>query len=87
MRAAIVAAHSISCTPNGTEDAPVLLKWVLTTIIALLCISGFAALLRRVGLGRLPGDFEIRMGGRKVYLPVTTTLLLSGAMTLIARLF
>ncbi len=62
-----------------------MLKWILTTIIALVCISGFAGLLQRIGLGRLPGDFEIRIGTRKVYLPLTTTLLLSGTMTLIAR--
>jgi hypothetical protein len=42
--------------------------------------------LRKYGLGRLPGDITLRRGGRNYYLPFTTTILLSLALTLLARL-
>ena len=38
------------------------------------------------GLGRLPGDITVRWRGRPVYLPITTTILLSLALTLLGRL-
>jgi hypothetical protein len=34
---------------------------------------------------RLPGDITVRWRGRPVYLPITTTLLLSALLTLVAR--
>lgn len=42
--------------------------------------------LARHGLGRLPGDITFRWKGRLVYLPITTTILLSLALTLLGRL-
>ena len=42
--------------------------------------------LARLGLGRLPGDVKVRVKGRDYFLPFTTTLLLSLALTAIARL-
>ena len=41
--------------------------------------------LSRYGLGRLPGDLVVKFRGRLVYIPITTTLLLSLLLTLIAR--
>jgi len=42
--------------------------------------------LARRGLGRLPGDVTVNWRGRRVYLPITTTILLSLLLTLIGRL-
>jgi Protein of unknown function (DUF2905) len=42
--------------------------------------------LSRRGLGRLPGDITVRWRGRLVYLPITTTILLSLLLTLLTRL-
>lgn len=42
--------------------------------------------LARHGLGRLPGDLTFRWRGRRVYLPITTTVLLSLLLTLVGRL-
>jgi hypothetical protein len=43
-------------------------------------------LARRFGLGRLPGDLVVRVRGREVYVPFTTTILLSLALTALSRL-
>jgi hypothetical protein len=63
-----------------------LLKWLLVLVVGVVVISAAAPWLARRGLGRLPGDITIRWRGRVVYLPITTTLLLSLALTLLGRL-
>jgi uncharacterized protein HemY len=37
----------------------------------------------RLGLGRLPGDFLIERGNTKIYIPVTTSVILSILLSLI----
>jgi hypothetical protein len=64
-----------------------MLKWVLVLVIALIILSAIAPFLSRYGLGRLPGDVTVRYKGRLYYLPFTSTVLLSLALTLITRLF
>lgn len=63
-----------------------MLKWLLVLIVGVAVISAATPWLSRYGLGRLPGDITIRWRGRAVYLPITTTILLSLALTLFARL-
>ena len=63
-----------------------MLKWLLTLAIALLVLTAASPWLARYGLGRLPGDVTVRWRGRDWYLPFTTTLLCSLALTLISRL-
>ena len=63
-----------------------MLKWLLTLIVALAVLTLCAPWLRRFGLGRLPGDVTLRRNGRDYYLPFTSTILLSLALTLLARL-
>lgn len=61
------------------------LKWMLVIAVGVVVISLLAPRLQRYGLGRLPGDITVRWRGRLVYLPITTTLLLSALLTLVAR--
>lgn len=63
-----------------------MLKWLLTLAIALAVLTVVSPWLARYGLGRLPGDISVRIRGRDYYFPFTTTILLSLALTLIARL-
>ena len=63
-----------------------MLKWLLTLIVALCVLSFFTPWLRNHGLGRLPGDITLRYKGRVYYLPITSTVLLSLALTLLTRL-
>ena len=62
-----------------------MLKWILTLMVALVVLTAFAPALGKYGLGRLPGDITLRLRGRDYYLPFTTTILLSLALTLLAR--
>jgi DUF2905 family protein len=63
-----------------------MLKWLLTLAIALLVLTALSPWLSKHGLGRLPGDVVVRYRGRRYYLPFTTTLVLSLALTLLTRL-
>ncbi|MCE9522028.1 MAG: DUF2905 domain-containing protein [Alphaproteobacteria bacterium] len=48
-----------------------------------LAIIGFAwPFLERIGLGRLPGDIVLGREGFRLYIPVTTCLLVSAVLTL-----
>jgi hypothetical protein len=61
-------------------------KWFIATVIALFLFSGAMPWLRRLGIGRLPGDFNFRLFGRDWSIPLTSTILLSLAAALIARM-
>jgi hypothetical protein len=62
------------------------LKWLVTLAVALVVLTALSPWLARLGLGRLPGDVRVRMKGRDYFLPFTTTILLSLALTAIAQL-
>ncbi len=48
-----------------------------------LVVVGFAwPYLGRLGLGRLPGDIVIEREGFRLYVPITTSLLISAVVTL-----
>ena len=64
-----------------------MLKWLLALVVALAVLTALSPWLARLGLGRLPGDITVRVRGRSYYFPLTTTILLSLALTLIARFF
>jgi len=63
-----------------------MLKWVLMLIVALVVLTVLAPWLAKYGLGRLPGDLTVRYKGKLYYLPFTSTILLSLALTLLTRL-
>jgi hypothetical protein len=62
------------------------LKWIVTLLVALVVLTALSPWLARLGLGRLPGDVALRVKGREYALPLTTTILLSLALTLLAWL-
>lgn len=63
-----------------------MLKWLLVVVLALVLFSGLRPVLRRLGIGRLPGDLDFRAFGRDWSIPITSTILLSLLAALLARL-
>lgn len=64
-----------------------MLKWLLTTAIALFVLSAAMPwLARRFGIGRMPGDMRFTLRGRDYLVPLTSTLILSLLAWLISRL-
>jgi hypothetical protein len=63
-----------------------MIRWFLTTFIAVAILSSAQPWLRKLGIGRLPGDITLRIFGREYPLPFMSTLLLSIVLSLIVRL-
>ncbi len=63
-----------------------MLRWMIVVVLALLVFSRLGPWLKRLGLGRLPGDFHFRFAGRDWSLPIASTLLLSFIAMLIGQL-
>jgi hypothetical protein len=55
--------------------------------LALALIGWVSPLLRRIGLGRLPGDIHFVRNGREYNLPLTSSLLLSALLTWLVHAF
>jgi hypothetical protein len=53
------------------------MRWLLVFLLAFLVFNGLKAWLQRIGLGRLPGDFTLRLFGRELYIPLASSLVLS----------
>jgi hypothetical protein len=53
------------------------MRWLIVFLLAFLVFSGLKGWLHRIGLGRLPGDFSFRIGGRDYFVPLASSILLS----------
>ncbi len=62
------------------------MRWLVTLFIALMVLTALQPWLRRLGIGRLPGDLNFRLGGREYSFPFASTVLLTVLMFLIGRL-
>jgi hypothetical protein len=62
------------------------MRWLLTMFIALAILTALQPWLRRLGIGRLPGDFNFRIGSREYSFPFASTVLLTALMFLVGRL-
>lgn len=58
-----------------------MVKWFIAFTLALALIGWLTPLLRRVGLGRLPGDINFTLNGREYSFPLASSLLLSALVT------
>ncbi|MBS1163117.1 MAG: hypothetical protein H6R03_1013, partial [Burkholderiaceae bacterium] len=53
------------------------MRWLLTMFIALVVLTALQPWLRRLGIGRLPGDVNFRIGGREYSFPFASTVLMT----------
>ncbi|MDJ0895603.1 MAG: DUF2905 domain-containing protein [Alphaproteobacteria bacterium] len=58
-------------------------RFLITLGIILVVLGVLWPVIQKLGLGRLPGDIVIERENFRLYLPITTSLLLSGALTLL----
>ena len=62
-----------------------MIRWLIVVFLALVLISGLTPLLRRLGIGRLPGDLHFRLFGREWFIPLASTVLLSFVLSLAVK--
>ena len=62
------------------------MRWLIVFLLAFVLFNGLAGWLRKIGLGRLPGDFSLRWRGREYFVPLASSLLLSLLAMLVGAL-
>jgi Protein of unknown function (DUF2905) len=62
------------------------MRWLIVFAIAFVLFNGLAVWLRKIGLGRLPGDFSFTWRGREYFVPLASSVLLSVIAMLVAAL-
>lgn len=73
--------------PPRAEGSSTVLKWLIVFALAVSLISWVTPLLRRIGLGRLPGDIHFVRKGREYNFPFASSLLLSAVMAWLFYVF
>jgi hypothetical protein len=68
----------------GGHDGP--MRLIVTLFVALVVLTALQPWLQKLGIGRLPGDFNFRIGKREYSLPFASTLLLTLLAFLIGKL-
>ena len=61
------------------------MRWLLVFLLASVVFNGLHGWLRKIGLGKLPGDFKFRLGGREWFVPLGSSLVLSLLAMLVGR--
>jgi hypothetical protein len=61
------------------------MRWLIVFVLACLVFNQLQAWLARIGLGKLPGDFTVRVAGRALYLPIGSSIVLTLVFNLLAR--
>jgi hypothetical protein len=62
------------------------MRWLLVFLLACLLFNVLQGWLAKIGLGRLPGDFRFRAGGREWFVPLTSSVVLTVLAALIGLL-
>ena len=63
------------------------MRWLIVFLLACLVFNGLQGWLRRIGLGKLPGDFSFMLRGREWFVPLTSSIVLSVLAMLIGLMF
>lgn len=63
------------------------MRWALVIFVLFFVLLTWMPQLRKFGLGRLPGDINFEMFGRRIELPLMSTMLLAVVGLLLLILF
>lgn len=53
------------------------MRWILVFLLASLVFNVLHGWLRKIGLGRLPGDFSFQFRGREWHVPLMSSVVLT----------
>lgn len=62
------------------------MRWLLVFLLAFLLFNVLQGWLAKIGLGRLPGDFRFRAGGREWFVPLASSIVLTVLASVIGLL-
>jgi Protein of unknown function (DUF2905) len=56
------------------------MRWLIVFVLACLVFNGLRGWLEKFGLGKLPGDFSFKLGGREWFVPLASSVVLTVLM-------
>ena len=62
-----------------------MIRWLIVIFLVLMLFNALTPWVRKLGVGRLPGDLRFKVFGREFFLPFTSTILLSLVAAALAR--
>jgi len=62
------------------------MRWLLVFLLACLLFNVLQGWMAKIGLGKLPGDFRFRLGGREWFVPLTSSIVLTMLASVIGLL-
>lgn len=62
------------------------MRWLIVFLLACLLFNSLNGWLRKIGLGKLPGDFSFIFRGREWHVPFTSSVVLSVLAMLVGLL-
>ena len=62
------------------------MRWLLVFLLACLLFNVLQGWMGKIGLGRLPGDFRFRLGGREWFVPLASSIVLTVLASVIGLL-
>jgi hypothetical protein len=77
LRAAIAGIRFENRVTRSCRPDIAMLRWLIVVFLALVIFAGLRPWLEKIGLGKLPGDFRFRLGGREWFIPLTSSVLLA----------
>ena len=63
-----------------------MIRWFFVIFLVVILFASALPWLEKLGIGRLPGDLRFSIFGKKIFLPFASTILVSLAALLVARL-
>lgn len=61
------------------------MRWILTIFIGLCVLTSAIPWLQKLGIGKLPGDLNFSVFGRKIQIPIASTVLIAVVLMLIGK--
>jgi hypothetical protein len=62
-----------------------MIRWLITTFVAVMILSACWPWMRKIGIGRMPGDVNLRLFGREYSFPFMSSLVLSMLLSFLVR--
>ncbi|MDE1181176.1 DUF2905 domain-containing protein [Paraburkholderia sp.] len=62
-----------------------MIRWLITTFVATMILSACWPWLRKIGVGRMPGDVSFTLFGRTYYFPFMSSIILTFVFFALAR--
>ena len=79
------ARTACNCRHNHPKDHP-MIRWMLLIFVLLVVLNSATGVIRKVGLGRLPGDFTFRLLGREFFIPCASAVLVTVLLMCVIKL-